>query len=221
MQKILLVEDDLAIVSSLTDYLSQERYLVVSVSGEEEARERLREEPFDLVLIDMTLEYGNGFGVLEAAKDKGCPGIFLTAEDEEETLVKSFHRGANDYVVKPFRPKELLARIQNVLRRQKGGSGTIPLPGVLVNLDRGTLTREGREEELSALEFRLLRLFLNNRGRVLSRSQLLEEIWDLAGDFVNDNTLSVYIKRLREKLEEDPARPRIIKTVRGIGYRLD
>ncbi|WP_019134745.1 response regulator transcription factor [Kallipyga massiliensis] len=220
MDKILLVEDDGAIVSSLTEYLTEKDFLVVAVGGEREARLRLKEEPFDLLLIDISLQNGTGFGVLEAAKTMGVPGIFLTAQDEEETLVRTFEEGANDYIVKPFRPRELLARIQNVLRREGRGE-TLQIQDVLVNLDRGTITRQGKEEELSALEYRLLETFLANRGQVLRRSQLLEDIWDLAGDFVNDNTLSVYIKRLREKLEEDPKNPKIITTVRGIGYRMD
>lgn len=220
MDKILLVEDDGAIVSSLTEYLTGKDFLVVAVGGEREARLRLKEEPFDLLLIDISLQNGTGFGVLEAAKTMGVPGIFLTAQDEEETLVRTFEEGANDYIVKPFRPRELLARILNVLRREGRGE-TLQIQDILVNLDRGTITRQGKEVELSALEYRLLETFLANRGQVLRRSQLLEDIWDLAGDFVNDNTLSVYIKRLREKLEEDPKNPKIITTVRGIGYRMD
>lgn len=221
MQKILLIEDDGAILASLGAYLRQHGYWVRTVTGEQEAAYALTEERFDLALIDITLQNGSGFGVLEKARLKGLPAIFLTAEEEEASVVRSFQEGAYDYVVKPFRPLELLARIQSVLDRQRGQGAFLDLGAVIVNLERGTVSREGQEFALSALELRLLQTLLANRGRVLSRSRLLEEIWDVGGDFVNDNTLSVYIKRLREKLEGDPKNPVLIVTVRGLGYRMD
>jgi DNA-binding response OmpR family regulator len=129
--------------------------------------------------------------------------------------------GAADYVAKPFRPRELLSRIRGVLRRSGGYGAVVQLQNVSVDTEKGVVTKNGREIPLSALEYRLLTVFLNNRGRLLSRSRLLEEIWDAAGDFVNDNTLTVYIKRLREKIEDDPQDPTIIRTVRGLGYRVE
>ena len=132
-----------------------------------------------------------------------------------------FELGADDYVAKPFRPRELAMRIKNILRLTGTGGGIVHLGDVVVDAERGTASRNGKDLYLSALEYRLLLVFLNNRGRVLPRTMLLESIWDIGGEFVNDNTLTVYIKRLREKLEEDPQNPRIIRTVRGLGYKVD
>ena len=132
-----------------------------------------------------------------------------------------FDLGADDYVAKPFRPRELVSRIKNVLRLT-GSTGTvIRLGDVTVDTVKGTASKNGRDLYLSALEYRLLLMLINNRGAVLSRAKLLESIWDMGGDFVNDNTLTVYVKRLREKLEDDPQNPTVIKTVRGIGYKVD
>lgn len=128
--------------------------------------------------------------------------------------------GPTDYIAKPFRPLELVSRIKNVLRRSGRGDGVLEYGGLTVDTVRGVAAKNGREIGLSALEYRLLLVFLNNRGAVLSRNRLLEEIWDVAGDYVNDNTLTVYIKRLRDKIEEDPQNPALLRTVRGLGYRM-
>ena len=149
------------------------------------------------------------------------PVIFLTASGDEFSTVTGFDLGADDYIAKPFRPRELVSRIKNVLRLTGNTGKTVKLGEVLVDTEKGTATKNGNELYLSALEYRLLLVFINNRGIVLSRTKLLESIWDIAGEFVNDNTLTVYIKRLREKIEDDPANPTIIKTVRGLGYRVD
>ena len=149
------------------------------------------------------------------------PVIFLTASGDEFSTVTGFDLGADDYIAKPFRPRELVSRIKNVLRLTGNTGKTVKLGEVLVDTEKGTATKKGNELYLSALEYRLLLVFINNRGIVLSRTKLLESIWDIAGEFVNDNTLTVYIKRLREKIEDDPANPTIIKTVRGLGYRVD
>lgn len=145
----------------------------------------------------------------------------LTAMDDEASVVTGFDLGADDYVTKPFRPMELLSRIKNVLRRSGKNQSVYTFADLRIDTLRAAVTRAGKDVPLSALEYRLLLTFLNHRGEVLSRSRLLEEIWDVAGDFVNDNTLTVYIKRLREKIEEDPAHPDIIKTVRGLGYLME
>lgn len=220
MPNILLAEDDAAIAAVLGEYLTGEGYTLFTVSGQEAAEEKLAEQPFDLLLLDISLEDGSGFGICEAGKNRGIPAIFLTASAEEDSVVRGLDMGAEDYIAKPFRPRELLSRIQRVLRRY-APTPKIALDGALVDTQRGTVTRDGNEVQLSALEFRLLMIFLNNRGRLLSRTRLLQDIWDIAGDYVNDNTLTVYIKRLREKLERDPQNPQIIKTVRGLGYRVD
>ena len=147
--------------------------------------------------------------------------IFLTASGDENSVVKGLDMGADDYITKPFRPRELVSRIKSVLRRSGAESVLQVGNGVTVDPDRGVVTKDGGEIKLSALEFRLLMAFLNHRGKLMTREKLLEDIWDIAGDFVNDNTLTVYIKRLRVKLGDDPQDPQIIKTVRGLGYRMD
>lgn len=222
MIRILLAEDDEPIVHALTEYLESEGFLCTHASHEDAATEAIASVPFDLALLDISLGSGSGFAVCEAAKEKGIPVIFLTASDDENSVVKGLDMGADDYIIKPFRPRELLSRIKSVLRRRMGADAEIRLSnGVIVDPERGTVQRDGKDVRLSALEFRLLMLFLNSRGKLLTRTKLLEDIWDIAGDFVNDNTLTVYIKRLREKLGDDGQEPEIIKTVRGLGYRMD
>ncbi len=222
MKKILLVEDDKSIITNLSEFLTNEGFSVRNAEGQTRALELIGEEEFDLVLLDVSLADGNGFAVCSAIKSEhNTPVIFLTASGDEYSTVTGFELGADDYIAKPFRPRELVLRIKNILRLT-GGSGTVTKLGdVLVDTVKGTASRNGSDLYLSALEYRLLLVFLNNRGAVLSRNQLLEAIWDIAGEFVNDNTLTVYIKRLREKIEEDPQNPKIIKTVRGLGYKVD
>ena len=222
MTKILLVEDDASIVENLTEYLAGEGYRVRSVPGQQAALELAAQERFDLVLLDVSLIDGNGFTVCRAIKaDYHIPVIFLTASGDEYSTVAGFDVGADDYIAKPFRPRELLSRIKNVLRLTGGAGAVIRLGDVEVDTVKGVAAKNGRELNLSALEYRLLLVFLNNRGRVLSRNQLLDAIFAIAGEFVNDNTLTVYIKRLREKLEDDPQDPKYIKTVRGLGYKVE
>lgn len=222
MTKILLVEDDKGIIENLTIFLTNEGFLITSVNGQKGALELVGKEHFDLVLLDISLADGNGFAVCSAIKtDYNIPVIFLTASGDEYSTVTGFNLGADDYIAKPFRPRELLSRIKNILRLTGGSGSVTQLGDVLVDTVKGTASRNGQDLYLSALEYRLLLAFINNRGVVLSRTQLLEMIWDIAGEFVNDNTLTVYIKRLREKIENDPQNPQIIKTIRGLGYKLD
>ena len=222
MIHILLVEDDRSIVTNLTEFLTGEGFCITSASGQTAALEILSEKQIDLVLLDVSLAEGNGFSACSAIKAQyQMPVIFLTASGDEFSTVTGFDLGADDYIAKPFRPRELISRIKNVLRLTGNTGKTVKLGEVLVDTEKGTATKKGNELYLSALEYRLLLVFINNRGIVLSRTKLLESIWDIAGEFVNDNTLTVYIKRLREKIEDDPANPTIIKTVRGLGYRLD
>ena len=222
MASILLVEDDRSIVSSLTEFLTREGFSVQSAPGQSGALSALEHEHFDVVLLDISLADGNGFAVCSAIKaEYRIPVIFLTASGDEFSTVTGFDLGADDYIPKPFRPRELVSRIKNILRLTGSAGSVIALGDVLVDTVRGTAAKNGRDLYLSALEYRLLLVFLNNRGAVLSRAQLLEQIWDIAGEFVNDNTLTVYIKRLREKIEDDPQNPKLIRTVRGLGYRVD
>lgn len=221
MTKILLVEDDASIVDNLTEFLKSEGFLVDSVSGQTAAIQRIENNSYDLLLVDISLEDGNGFAVCSAAKaNTNIPVIFLTASGDEYSVVAGLDMGADDYIGKPFRPRELVSRIKNVLRRAGRVQPVMEFDGIRVDAVKGTVMKNGTEIFLSALEYRLLLIFFNNRGTVLSRSKLLEEIWDIAGEFVNDNTLTVYIKRLREKIGDDPQNPSFIKTVRGIGYKV-
>jgi DNA-binding response OmpR family regulator len=222
MTNILLVEDDREIASNLSEFLTNEGFSVKNVNGQTAAIDIVSKEHFDLVLLDVSLAEGNGFAVCSAIKSEySLPVIFLTASGDEFSTVTGFDLGADDYIAKPFRPRELISRIKNVLRLTGSTGGITKLGDVLVDTVKGTASKNGNDLYLSALEYRLLLVFINNRGAVLSRTQLLEAIWDVAGDFVNDNTLTVYIKRLREKIEDDPQNPVIIKTVRGLGYKVD
>ncbi|MDD4769009.1 MAG: response regulator transcription factor, partial [Eubacteriales bacterium] len=171
---------------------------------------------------------GSGYDVCKAVRaNSDVPVIFLTACDDEVNVVMGLDMGADDYITKPFRIRELVSRIKTVLRRcdkTDDGSGLrtqseIALGDVDINTAQAKVYKNGAEIQLTSLEYRLLLTFANNEGQVLSRTQLLEGIWDVAGDYVNDNTLTVYIKRLRDKIEDDPQRPALIQTVRGLGYR--
>ena len=221
MQKILIVEDDPAIVTALEQYLRTEEFDPVSAKGEREAVRLMDSFSPELVLIDISLSEGDGFYVCREAKARGIPSVFLTASGDENSVVEGLDLGADDYVAKPYRPRELVSRIRSVLRRNGKGQSVVKLGGVSIDTDRGEVTRGRETVPLSALEFRLLMVFVNNRGKLLTRTRLLDEIWDAGGDFVNDNTLTVYIKRLREKIGDDPSGPAVIKTVRGLGYRVD
>lgn len=221
MNRILLVEDDKSIVESLSAFLVSEGFTVDTANGQKKAVGLIEEYMYDILLVDISLADGNGFAVCMAAKEKGYPVIFLTASDDEYSVVAGLDMGADDYIAKPFRPRELVSRIKSVQRRYAGPGSIALSKNVNIYTDRGVVVKDGKEVLLSALEYRLLLVFVNNRGNVMSRNRLLEEIWDVAGDFVNDNTLTVYIKRLREKIEENPSDPQIIKTIRGLGYRLD
>ncbi len=222
MAKVLLVEDDKEIVSNLIDFLKTEGYEVESASGQREALQLVATEKFDLVLLDVSLSDGNGFAVCKAIKlEYNIPIIFLTASSDEYSTVTGFELGADDYIAKPFRPRELVTRIKNILRLTGGNGSVVRLGNVTVDTEKGIASKDGKDLYLSALEYRLLLVFINNRGIVLTRTKLLESIWDIAGEFVNDNTLTVYIKRLREKIEEDPQNPKIIITIRGVGYKVE
>lgn len=224
MKSILLVEDDKSIVLGLMYSLESEGYSVLSATTVADATRLLSGKRFDLILLDLSLSDGSGYDICRAARaDKEIPVIFLTACDDEINVVMGLEMGADDYITKPFRLRELLSRIKTVLRRnerQTDSSGIIRIEDLTINMNAGKVTRDGSELFLTALEYRLLLTLVNHEAQILSRNQLLEVVWDIGGDFVNDNTLTVYIKRLREKIEQDPADPKIILTVRGLGYRL-
>lgn len=221
MDRLLLVEDDPTLIRMLTSFLTTENFQVDSVTGQTAAAKAMEDNCPDLALVDISLSEGNGFGVCAYAKELGIPVIFLTASGDEYSVVTGLDMGADDYISKPFRPRELVSRIRSVLRRTGKRQSMITLGDLVIDTDKGTVTRNGQDLYLSALEYKLLLVFLNNRGQILTRDKLLEEIWDSAGDYVGDNTLTVYIKRLREKIETDPQNPVLIKTVRGMGYKLE
>lgn len=221
--KILLVEDDRAIVAGLT-YLFEEEGFESLVCGDfSQALETIRTEDFDLALLDVNLPDGSGYDLCKAIKTKGeIPVIMLTAMDSEVNVVMGLDIGADDYITKPFRVRELISRINSVLRRYKKSESAhsqLSLGDVVIDQNKARVSKGGEELQLTALEYKLLLVFANYPGRVFSRNQLLEQLWDVGGDFLNDNTITVYIKRLREKIEEDPQEPKLILTVRGLGYK--
>lgn len=221
---ILLLEDDNAIGIGLSYSLENEGYGVTVAKTVKQALDIIRSRVFTLYILDLTLPDGSGYDVCKEIKKQGdYPVIFLTAYDDEVNVVMGLELGADDYISKPFRVKELLARIKTVLRRynKDTADGIVTVADIKINTNEAKVYKNGSEIILTAMEYRLFLTFINNRGIVLTRQKLLEDIWDVAGDFVNDNTLTVYIKRLRDKIEEDPAQPSIIKTVRGLGYILE
>lgn len=222
MERILVVEDDGAIAAALARFLRSEGFSVQTAEGQAAALAAIEAAEFDLVLLDVGLKDGNGFSVCSAVRQRTDSAvIFLSASGDEYSVVTGLELGADDYIAKPFRPRELVSRIRSVLRRTGRSQSVLTAGSVRVDTDRASVTKNGKELPLSALEYRLLLVFLNHRGQVLSRAKLLEEIWDVAGDYVNENTLTVYIKRLRDKLEDDPQEPVLIRTVRGLGYRME
>lgn len=221
MKRIFLVEDDKAIAKNLTLLLRSEGFTVTHATTRSDALAMFAENKFDLALIDISLPDGNGFTVCtEIKQTQDIPVIFLTASGDEASVVTGLSIGADDYITKPFRPRELIARIKTALRKRKNFVSDSEIYGLHVDTTSGIVRKNGSEVFLSALEYRLLLVFISNPKSIITRGRLLDELWDAAGEFVNDNTLTVYIKRLREKIEEDPANPKIILTVRGTGYRL-
>lgn len=221
---IFVLEDDDAIGIGLTYSLENEGYTVTLAKTVSQAMDIINEKTFSLYILDLTLPDGSGYDVCKKIKAEGdLPVIFLTAYDDEVNVVMGFELGADDYIAKPFRVKELLVRIKSVLRRynKESADGIIKLKDIIINTNEAKVYKNSSEIVLTAMEYRLLLILLNNRGQVLSRNQLLENIWDIDGDFVEDNTLTVYIKRLRDKIEEEPNKPVYIKTVRGLGYMIE
>ena len=220
MTELLLVEDDPVIVSTLSDFLRSEGFSVSVAGGQRQAMAQLAAGHIQLALLDVGLPDGSGFALCSAIKAQyNIPVIFLTALDDEISTVTGLDLGGDDYIAKPFRPRELVSRIRGVLRRSASAPPQLTLGPVRVDPVRCTATLAGKPLTLSPLEYRLLLLFLNHPGAVLSRGRILDEMWGLAGGYVADNTLTVYIKRLRDKIEPDPQNPTLIRTVRGLGYQ--
>ena len=218
MNTILLVEDSESIIMGLKYSLEQEGFKVITAKTIKEAKEY---NEYDLILLDITLPDGNGFEFFKEVKKKeDVPVIFLTALDEEINIVKGLDLGAEDYIVKPFRVKELISRIKVALRRyNKMSSSTININGIELDSENMEVKKDGKVIELTSLEFKILLLLFTNKNKLVTRDMILNKIWDLAGNFVNDNTLTVYIKRIREKIGDNEGK--IIKTIRGVGYKVD
>ncbi len=220
MPKILLVEDDMQLAKNLSLFLSSEGYSVVHAPGQKTAIEAFEKNAFDCVLLDLTLGDGSGFTVCTAIRAvSDVPVIFLTASADEACTVAGLELGADDYINKPFRPRELLARMKNAMRRHNNSPAAMTCGSISIDTSRGTVTKNDTEIFLSAMEYRLLLTFLTNKGKLLTRDRLAEELWSVSGEFISDNTLNVYMKRLREKIEDDPQHPSIIVTIRGMGYK--
>ena len=219
MKKILLVEDNETIIMGLKYSLEQEGFQVISAKTAKESKEKLDNKSIDIVLLDVSLPDGNGFEICKEIKEKNdIPVIFLTAQDEDTSVVLGLDLGADDYIVKPIRTRELISRIKSVLRRygKKEENNIIQYKNIKIDTISAKVYKNNKEIIFTSLEYRILLMLFTNQNKLITREQLLEKIWDIAGNFVNDNTLTVYIKRIREKLEDDS----IIKTIRGLGYRI-
>ncbi len=222
--KLFLLEDDSAISMGISYSLTNEGYSVTAASSVKQGLEIIKNNSFSLYILDLNLPDGSGYDVCKEIKKQGdLPVIFLTAYDDEINVVTGFELGADDYITKPFRLKELSVRIKSVLRRYSKDTthGIINVKNIKINTKEAKVYKDNNEIILTAMEYKLLLSLIKNRGRVLSRTALLENLWDIDGDFIEENTLTVYIKRLRDKIEEEPNKPAVIKTVRGLGYIVD
>ncbi|MBQ5959781.1 MAG: response regulator transcription factor [Firmicutes bacterium] len=218
MKKILLAEDNEMIVKGLTYALKQAGYDVIVGRTARQAEELAGTVLFDLAILDIMLPDGSGYDICHRIKSvyPDIPVIFLTAKDEESDVVEGFDSGADDYVIKPFRNRELISRIENAFRRYNKGTVVLSSGDVRVDMSADRVWRGEQEVVLTALEWKIVSYLFQNQGRVITREQLLSRFWDITGNVVNDNTLTVAVKRIREKLGDD-----VIKTVKGLGYRVD
>ena len=222
METILIVEDDKTISMGLDYFLRQEGYNVLLADSFSETK-KLINNNIDLVLLDLGLPDASGFDVFKYIKEiKDIPIIFLTAVDTEVNIVLGLDMGADDYITKPFKARELLSRIKKALRKDgKNNNNIIKIDNIEIDIKQAKVLKNGRDVMLTSLEYKILLILATNPNIVLTREQILSDIWDVNECFVNDNTLTVYIKRLREKIEDDKDSPKIIQTVRGIGYKIE
>ena len=215
--KILLVEDNEMIVKGLVYSLSKEGFETNIAYNAQEAESKIESNVYDIIILDVMLPDGNGFELCKYIKEnKDIPIIFLTAKDDEKDVVNGFNLGADDYVIKPFRTMELISRIYNVLRRYNKDKNVIEIGQVRIDLEANRVYVDNKEVEFTALEYKILVLLFTNAGKTVTREKILDKIWDVAGNFVNDNTLTVYVKRIRDKLGKSD----VIKTIKGIGYQI-
>lgn len=219
MDKILIIEDDETICLGLKYYLEQEGFKVNTTYKMDEVLKFIKDT--SIILLDINLPNINGFDLFkEIKKIKDVPIIFLTANDLEVSIVRGLDMGADDYITKPFKTRELLSRIKNVLRRNKGNGNIINIGNVVIDLNQAKVFKNGMDTFLTSLEYKILLTMALNPDTVFSREKLLADIWDVNEEYVYDNTLTVYIKRIRDKIEDNPNDPKIILTIRGMGYKV-
>lgn len=222
MREILLVEDNEIIVKGLKYLLEQEKFDIKIAKNIVEAKTIIKKQKFDLYLLDITLPDGDGYEICQyVKKQKDVPVIFLTAKDEELNVVQGLDMGADDYIIKPFRNRELISRIKSVLRRyyhDEINENQIKCRDVIIDSNKAVVYKAGKEIVFTSLEYKILYMLISNKNILVTREQILDKIWDVAGNFVNDNTLTVYIKRIRNKLDDKEGK--FIQTVRGIGYKV-
>lgn len=223
MKKILLVEDDLSLIDGLEFSLHKNGFEVIISRTVRDALKELSQDKFDLLLLDLALPDGSGFEICKNIRQtSNVPIIFLTASDKEVNVVMGLDMGGDDYITKPFKLNELISRINALLRRAGRSDGLPPelkSNGITVKLEENRVVKDGFEIELTVAEYRLLCLFMHNPNAVLTRGIILDRLWDGNGSFVDDNTLSVYVRRLRSKIEDDDENPAYLLTVRGVGYK--
>lgn len=225
MKNILMVEDDSTIAFAVKYAVEQEGFNLDIAENLENARKIVNSKEYDLILLDVMLPDGNGYEFLKQLRehDEDTPVIFLTACDEEVNIVMGLDVGGDDYITKPFRVRELISRINAILRRkgksQDSNKKILKFKNISIHTLEARVFKNNEEIFLTSAEYKLLLILIQNKNMVLSRAQILEKLWDVTYDFINDNTLSVYIKRLREKIEDDSSKPQYILTVRGLGYK--
>ncbi len=223
MNNILLVEDDLSLIDGLVFSLNKNGFQVEVVRTVKEALVQLSTTQYDLLLLDLTLPDGTGFEICRHVRQASTvPIIFLTASDEEVNIVMALDMGGDDYITKPFKLNELISRINALFRRAKLSQTSgkeLKSNGIVIKLDENRVTKENLLVELTGSEYRLLCLLMQNPNMILTRTLILDRLWDESGSFVDDNTLSVYVRRLRNKIEDNPQKPVCLLTVRGAGYK--
>lgn len=220
---LLIVEDDITIRQGLKFYLEQENFSVIDVENAKDTINVINNNSIGLILLDVNLPDMDGFKLFkEIKKIKDIPIIFLTANDLEVSVVRGLDMGADDYITKPFKARELVSRIKNVLRRVNNNqdNNLIKIKDIVIDLKQAKVFKNNVDVMLTALEYKILITLALNPNTVFTREKILADIWDVNEDYVNDNTLTVYIKRIREKIEDNITNPKIILTVRGIGYKI-
>lgn len=221
MTTILMVEDDFSLGMGIKFALEKENYKVIHAKSKKEAEKAILEDRFNLAILDITLPDGNGYELFSnIQKVQDIPVIFLTALDEEVNIVTGLDMGADDHITKPFKLRELISRINAVLRRtsNKENNNTITSDEIVIHPDKMKVYKNAQEIDVTKSEYKLLYYFMSNGQQILTKEQLLEHLWDIEGNYIDQNTLAVYMRRLRSKIEDNPSKPDYIQTVRGVGY---